>query len=100
MISQTLDPAFIEHDAYILFDKMMRYAKPWYEFNERIVTKGNRNVSFFLFYMFENNSTGFFFVYNTNNNNNNNKLYIIIERKIESCGVVMSTYPSSISTKY
>ncbi|KAI9243403.1 rab-GTPase-TBC domain-containing protein [Phascolomyces articulosus] len=39
LIAQTLDPAYIEHDAYILFDKIMKYAKPWYEFNERISTK-------------------------------------------------------------
>ncbi|KAI7855784.1 rab-GTPase-TBC domain-containing protein [Circinella umbellata] len=43
LISQTLDSTFIEHDAYILFEKIMKHAKPWYEFNERIVTKGNRN---------------------------------------------------------
>ncbi|KAI8148411.1 rab-GTPase-TBC domain-containing protein [Fennellomyces sp. T-0311] len=39
LIAQTLDPAYIEHDAYILFDKIMKYAKPWYEFNERISAK-------------------------------------------------------------
>ena len=58
MISQTLDSTFIEHDAYILFEKIMKHAKPWYEFNERIVTKGNRNVSFFNLYIYESNSNG------------------------------------------
>ncbi|KAG1451729.1 hypothetical protein G6F56_008005 [Rhizopus delemar] len=31
---QSLDSTYIEHDAYILFDKLMTYGKAWYEFNE------------------------------------------------------------------
>ncbi|KAG0185518.1 TBC1 domain, member 5 [Apophysomyces sp. BC1034] len=33
---QTLDSAYVEHDAYILFDSLMKSAKPWYEFNESV----------------------------------------------------------------
>ncbi|KAI9488055.1 rab-GTPase-TBC domain-containing protein [Zychaea mexicana] len=44
LIAQTLDSAFIEHDAYVLFDKIMKYAKPWYEFNERISTKSQGDL--------------------------------------------------------
>ncbi|KAI8099001.1 rab-GTPase-TBC domain-containing protein [Halteromyces radiatus] len=33
LMTQVLDPAFIEHDAFLLFDRLMSYAKPWYEFN-------------------------------------------------------------------
>jgi TBC1 domain family protein 5 len=35
-MGQVLDSAFIEHDAYILFDKLMTYGKSWYEFNEEV----------------------------------------------------------------
>ncbi|CEP09480.1 hypothetical protein [Parasitella parasitica] len=31
---QVLDSAFVEHDAYILFDKLMTFGKSWYEFND------------------------------------------------------------------
>ncbi|ORZ00973.1 rab-GTPase-TBC domain-domain-containing protein [Syncephalastrum racemosum] len=34
LLVQVLDPAYIEHDAFILFERLMTYAKPWYEFNE------------------------------------------------------------------
>lgn len=33
---QVLDSAFVEHDAYILFDKLMAFGKSWYEFNEEV----------------------------------------------------------------
>lgn len=33
---QVLDSAFVEHDAYILFDKLMTFGKSWYEFNEEV----------------------------------------------------------------
>lgn len=36
LITQVLDPHYVEHDAYILFDKLMVHAKPWYEFNEKL----------------------------------------------------------------
>lgn len=29
-----LDAAHVEHDAYVLFEKLMQFAKPWYEFSE------------------------------------------------------------------
>ncbi|ORX51314.1 RabGAP/TBC [Hesseltinella vesiculosa] len=31
LMVQVLDPDYIEHDAYILFNKLMTFAKPWYE---------------------------------------------------------------------
>jgi TBC1 domain family protein 5 len=36
---QVLDPAFVEHDAFLLFDRLMAYAKPWYEFNTTVPAK-------------------------------------------------------------
>ncbi|KAI8886319.1 RabGAP/TBC [Backusella circina FSU 941] len=36
IMGQVLDSAFIEHDAYILFDKLMTFGKSWYEFNEEV----------------------------------------------------------------
>ncbi|KAI8332151.1 hypothetical protein BC941DRAFT_517225 [Chlamydoabsidia padenii] len=39
LMVQVLDPAFIEHDAFLLFDRLMSYAKPWYEFNNTIPAK-------------------------------------------------------------
>lgn len=33
---QVLDSDFVEHDAYILFEKLMTYGKSWYEFNEDV----------------------------------------------------------------
>lgn len=35
-MTQVLDSAFVEHDAYILFDKLMTYGKSWYEFNDDV----------------------------------------------------------------
>jgi TBC1 domain family protein 5 len=46
---QVLDSAFVEHDAYILFDKLMTFGKSWYEFNDdvpnRKTAKSNTKVS-------------------------------------------------------
>ncbi|ORZ13485.1 hypothetical protein BCR42DRAFT_418413 [Absidia repens] len=36
LMVQVLDPTFIEHDTFLLFDRLMSYAKPWYEFNNSI----------------------------------------------------------------
>ncbi|KAL9540772.1 hypothetical protein MBANPS3_009497 [Mucor bainieri] len=36
---QVLDSAFVEHDAYILFDKLMTFGKSWYEFNEEVPSR-------------------------------------------------------------
>ncbi|KAL7335731.1 hypothetical protein PS15p_201161 [Mucor circinelloides] len=36
LMLQVLDSAFVEHDAYILFDKLMTFGKSWYEFNEEV----------------------------------------------------------------
>lgn len=33
-MAQVLDKKFIEHDLYILFDRLMSSAKKWYEFND------------------------------------------------------------------
>jgi hypothetical protein len=38
-MTQVLDSAFVEHDAYILFDKLMTYGKTWYEFNDDIPSR-------------------------------------------------------------
>ncbi|KAI9323749.1 rab-GTPase-TBC domain-containing protein [Dichotomocladium elegans] len=45
LITQLFDPFFVEHDAHILFDKLMRSAKPWYELNERIASANIPKVS-------------------------------------------------------
>ncbi|KAI8636917.1 rab-GTPase-TBC domain-containing protein [Parasitella parasitica] len=34
LMLQVLDSAFVEHDAYILFDNLMTFGKAWYEFND------------------------------------------------------------------
>ncbi|KAJ2955430.1 hypothetical protein NQZ79_g8569 [Umbelopsis isabellina] len=34
LVAQVLDRKFIEHDLYILFDRLMSSAKKWYEFND------------------------------------------------------------------
>lgn len=34
LLLQVLDANYVEHDAYLLFEKLMHFAKPWYEFNE------------------------------------------------------------------
>ncbi|SAM09005.1 hypothetical protein [Absidia glauca] len=39
LMVQVLDPAFVEHDAFLLFDRLMAYAKPWYEFNTTVPAK-------------------------------------------------------------
>ena len=45
LITQVLDPHYVEHDAYILFDKLMIHAKPWYEFNEKLSSIPRPSVS-------------------------------------------------------
>ncbi|ORE10095.1 RabGAP/TBC [Rhizopus microsporus var. microsporus] len=46
IIAQTLDSAYIEHDAFILFEKVMKYGKSWYEFNnERAPERPSQNKS-------------------------------------------------------
>jgi hypothetical protein len=35
---QVLDKKFLEHDSYILFDRLMAGAKKWYEFNDEVPT--------------------------------------------------------------
>lgn len=47
---QVLDSDFVEHDAYILFEKLMTYGKSWYEFNEDVSKPAsNRNKNDLLF---------------------------------------------------
>jgi hypothetical protein len=36
LLAQVLDRKFIEHDLYILFDRLMASAKKWYEFNDEV----------------------------------------------------------------
>ncbi|KAM3579718.1 hypothetical protein VKS41_007802 [Umbelopsis sp. WA50703] len=36
LLAQVLDSKFIEHDLYILFDRLMASAKKWYEFNDEV----------------------------------------------------------------
>lgn len=38
-MTQVLDSAYVEHDAYILFDKLMTYGKSWYEFNDDVPSR-------------------------------------------------------------
>ncbi|KAI9254027.1 rab-GTPase-TBC domain-containing protein [Sporodiniella umbellata] len=44
---QSLDSTYIEHDAYILFDKLMSHGKVWYEFNDSLPSssKAKKNVN-------------------------------------------------------
>ncbi|KAI7897609.1 rab-GTPase-TBC domain-containing protein [Cokeromyces recurvatus] len=44
LMVQVLNSNFIEHDAYILFNKLMKYGKSWYEFNDDILNK-KKNIS-------------------------------------------------------
>ncbi|RCH98076.1 hypothetical protein CU098_008334 [Rhizopus stolonifer] len=41
LMAQVLDSAYVEHDAYILFNKLMKHGKSWYEFNEQPNTSLN-----------------------------------------------------------
>lgn len=47
---QVLDSAFVEHDAYILFDKLMTFGKSWYEFNNDVPNRKatNSNTKVFM----------------------------------------------------
>ncbi|GAN10645.1 TBC1 domain family member 5 [Mucor ambiguus] len=45
LMLQVLDSAFVEHDAYILFDKLMTFGKSWYEFNEEVPSRKPANSS-------------------------------------------------------
>lgn len=46
---QSLDSTYIEHDAYILFDKLMTYGKAWYEFNEGLPSSSRIKVTRYIF---------------------------------------------------
>lgn len=35
IMSETLDSAYIEHDTFCLFEKLMYHGKSWYEFKEK-----------------------------------------------------------------
>lgn len=39
LLTQVLDADFVEHDAYILFDKLMTFGKSWYEFNDDVSSR-------------------------------------------------------------
>lgn len=39
LMAQVLDKKFLEHDSYILFDRLMAGAKKWYEFNDDVPTR-------------------------------------------------------------
>ncbi|KAG1183615.1 hypothetical protein G6F36_008317 [Rhizopus arrhizus] len=41
---QVLDSAYVEHDAYILFNNLMKHGKPWYEFNEGSANKAKTDT--------------------------------------------------------
>ncbi|CAO3629904.1 unnamed protein product [Cunninghamella blakesleeana] len=45
IIAQVLDSNYIEHDAYLLFDKLMSYAKPWYEYNNSVQSNSSSSKS-------------------------------------------------------
>lgn len=45
LLTQVLDSTFIEHDAYVLFDKLMTYGKSWYEFNDDVPSRQSQNKS-------------------------------------------------------
>ncbi|KAI9300815.1 rab-GTPase-TBC domain-containing protein, partial [Cunninghamella echinulata] len=45
IMAQVLDPQYIEHDAYLLFDKLMTYAKPWYEYNNTVQSDSNKKTA-------------------------------------------------------
>lgn len=52
-MTQVLDSAFVEHDAYILFDKLMIYGKSWYEFNDDVPSrKAQTNTKVNIIYTF------------------------------------------------
>ncbi|KAI8984111.1 hypothetical protein BDF20DRAFT_857996 [Mycotypha africana] len=38
LMVQVLDSQYVEHDAYILFEKLMKSAKTWYDFNDDAAT--------------------------------------------------------------
>ncbi|KAI8994920.1 hypothetical protein BDB01DRAFT_774606 [Pilobolus umbonatus] len=42
LMTQVLDAAYVEHDAYILFSRLMIYGKKWYEFNDDIPASRGR----------------------------------------------------------
>ena len=42
-MAQVLNANFVEHDAYILFDKLMTYGKSWYEFNDQVPSRPSQN---------------------------------------------------------
>jgi hypothetical protein len=44
LMSQVLDSNFVEHDAYILFDKLMTFGKSWYEFNDDVPSRKTPNA--------------------------------------------------------
>lgn len=50
LMLQVLDSAFVEHDAYILFDKLMTFGKSWYEFNNDVPNRKatNSNTKVFM----------------------------------------------------
>lgn len=41
---QVLDSNFVEHDAYILFDKLMTFGQSWYVFNEDVPSRKAPNA--------------------------------------------------------
>jgi TBC1 domain family protein 5 len=43
-MTQVLDSTFVEHDAYILFDKLMTFGKSWYVFNDDVPSKRAPNA--------------------------------------------------------
>ncbi|KAI8327168.1 rab-GTPase-TBC domain-containing protein [Choanephora cucurbitarum] len=43
LLVQLLDSNYAEHDAYILFDRLMKHGKAWYEFNEQTVPVNKKN---------------------------------------------------------
>ncbi|CAO3640253.1 unnamed protein product [Mucor hiemalis] len=45
LLTQVLDSAFVEHDAYTLFDRLMTYGKSWYEFNDDVPSRQKQSNS-------------------------------------------------------
>ncbi|KAI8379875.1 rab-GTPase-TBC domain-containing protein [Choanephora cucurbitarum] len=54
LLVQLLDSNYAEHDAYILFDRLMKHGKAWYEFNEQTVPVNKKTIDPYLYQHLEN----------------------------------------------
>lgn len=43
VVANCLSPTYVEHDAFVIFSAVMKYAKEWYQFNDEVFTRPNRN---------------------------------------------------------